>query len=1047
MRKTALMGAWATCVCLALAGTARAATGDIVLYAADATNLHGNWARTPESTAAGSQTMTSVDKGWSATDAPLAAPVDYFEATFNANAGTKYHVWLRLRAAGDNKFNDSVYVQFSDAVTSANAPLFRIGTTNGLDVNLQNCNGCALKGWGWMDGAYWLSQASTLQFAASGAHTLRVQTREDGVQIDQVILSPVTYLTKAPGSKLNDSTIVPKPVVPIATPYTGSAVSLPGTIEAENFDNGGEGVAFHDTTAGNSGGVYRTTNVDIESATEGGFNIGWIDAGEWLSYSANVSAAGSFLMEARVASSGAGGTFHIESNGTNVTGALTIPNTGDWQSWVTLSKVVTLPAGAQAIKVVFDTANAGIVGNFNWIKFSPPPAVVSQPYTGTAIALPGAFAAVNFDLGGEGLAYHDTSAGNSGGAYRVSDVDIEPSSLGGNDVGWIENGEWLAYSVNVAADGDYTIQVQVASPTAGAALHARFGSLDTAPVTVPTTGDWQSWTTVTLNATLVHGPQIMKLVFDVSGFNVAGVSVAPVAIVVAPPPAPAPAPAPTGATIAVHAGDDLQAAINRALPGDTLLLDAGATFTGNFILTNKVGTDYVTIRSAAADSLLPGSTTRVNPSYAAQLPKLKSPNSQPALATEPGAHNYKLIALEFVANPLGYYDMLDLGDGSSAQSSLTGVPHDLIVDRVYMHGDPTVGQKRAIGLNSAATTISNCYISEIKAEGQDSQAIAGWNGPGPYSIVNNYLEAAGEDIIFGGADPAIPNLVPSNITVSGNYITKQLTWKGQKWLVKNAFELKNAAHVTISGNTLENTWVNGQTGGLVLFTVRDQDGTAPWSTVSDVTLTNNVIRHGASFLSVLGLDDDTTAHPSVRMVGLVVTGNLVYDIDPQKWGDPVTGEWGLGRLVQIIGGPQTVLIAHNTMLSSSANTSATLNSALTLGQPGDTYKTQGLVMRDNLVAEGEYGVIGDTVGIGTIALDTYAPGWVFADNLLERGPSGNNYNYPASTSVTPAGATVVDPATLTVTPSFAASPTTDGQTVGANIDALKALIPGVDLSK
>jgi hypothetical protein len=207
-----------------------------------------------------------------------------------------------------------------------------------------------------------------------------------------------------------------------------------------------------------------------------------------------------------------------------------------------------------------------------------------------------------------------------------------------------------------------------------------------------------------------------------------------------------------------------------------------------------------------------------------------------------------------------------------------------------------------------------------------------------------------------------------------------------------------------------------------------------------------VIRHGASFLSVLGLDDNTTARPSVRMAGLVVAGNLVYDIDPKVWGDPVTGAWGLGRLVQIIGGPKSVLIAHNTMLSS-PNASTSLNSAVTIGQPGDTYKTEGLVIRDNLLAEGEYGLIGDSVGIGTVALDAYAPGWVFTDNVLERGPSGANYNYPATTSMTPAGATVIDAAAMTVTAGFAASPTTDGQTIGANIAVLRALIPGVDFSK
>ena len=1051
--KKALVGLSVTCLLMASARLARAAAADVVLYASDATNIHGNWSRGADPSAAGNQVMTSVDRGWSSPDSPLAAPSDFFDVTFAANAGVPYHVWLRLRAAGDSKYNDSVFVQFSDAVNSSGAALYRIGTAAGIDVNLQSCNGCALSGWGWMDGAYWLSQSSTLRFSTSGVHTMRVQTREDGVQIDQIVLSPSKYLTAPPGPKLADTTIVPKPASAQPTPYRGTAAAVPGTIQAEDFDNGGEGVAYHDTTSGNAGGAYRSTDVDLETASEGGYDVGWISAGEWLTYSVNVATAGNYLLEARVASLGGGGTFHVESAGVNLTGALTIPDTGGWQSWKTISKPVALAAGLQGLKVVFDTAGANAVGNLSWIRLSQS---TSTPYKGTAIAIPGAFSTADFDLGGEGLAYHDTTAGNSGGAYRATDVDIEVSSLGSNDIGWVDTGEWLAYSVNVAAAGNYVITLQAASPHGTGAVHARFGATDTASATVPNTGGWQNWTNITLNASLAAGAQKMMLMVDGGGFNMAGVAIVAAAPVLgapptlpapAPPTLPAPAPPVSTTTITVNAGDDLQAAIDRSLPGDTIVLQAGATFTGNFILPAKSGSQFVTIRTSAADAALPGATTRIDPSYAPLLPKLKSPNSLPALATDPGAHHYRLLGLEFQASPLGYYDMLDLGDGSSLQNTLAMVPHDLVVDRVYMHGDPVVGEKRAIGLNSASTAIVNCYISEIKAEGQDSQAIAGWNGPGPYTITNNYLEAAAENILFGGSDPAVPNLVPSNITISGNYITKQLAWRGSKWEIKNALELKSAAHVVISGNTLENSWVNAQMGALVLFTVRDQDGTAPWSTVSDVTFANNVVRHGASFLSVLGYDDDPTARPSIRMVGLSVTGNLVYDIDPQKWGDPTTGEWGLGRLIQILGGPQTVNISHNTVLGSTPNASPTINSAVTIGQIGDTYLTQGLTMRDNVMSEGEYGVIGDTVGVGPVALDTYTPGWAFVDNLMVRGTSGGSYPYPATTTVSPTGVAVVDPTSFAVMPGFATLPTSDGITVGANITGLRSAIPGLDLSK
>ncbi len=118
-------------------------------------------------------------------------------------------------------------------------------------------------------------------------------------------------------------------------------------------------------------------------------------------------------------------------------------------------------------------------------------------------------------------------------------------------------------------------------------------------------------------------------------------------------------------------------------------------------------------------------------------------------------------------------DIITLGDGSAAQSELAQVPQDIVVDQCYVHGDPVRGQKRGIALNSGRTSITNSYISDIKAVGQDTQAIGGWNGPGPYTIENNYLEAAGENFLLGGADPAIPGLVTEDVVFRG------ITWRSR----------------------------------------------------------------------------------------------------------------------------------------------------------------------------------------------------------------------------------------------------------------------------
>src|SRR4029079_254562 len=185
-------------------------------------------------------------------------------------------------------------------------------------------------------------------------------------------------------------------------------------------------------------------------------------------------------------------------------------------------------------------------------------------------------------------------------------------------------------------------------------------------------------------------------------------------------------------------------------------------------------------------------------------------------------------------------------------TSADALPHDLIVDRSYLHGDPQKGSRRGLALHASRAAVVDSYFADFKEAGADSQAIGGWNGPGPYTIQNNYLEAAGENVMFGGAHPSSPNLVPSDIAIRQNYMSKQLAWRSQSWVVKNLLELKNAQRVVIDSNLLENNWEAAQPGFAVVFTPRNQDGPAPWAVVQDVQFTNNVFRHVAAGLDVLG---------------------------------------------------------------------------------------------------------------------------------------------------------------------------------------------------
>jgi hypothetical protein len=186
---------------------------EIVIYARDIPvgARHGSWTTASDPTSPGGIKLVTPDSGFSSTGAPLAAPTHFVDVTFTAQANTPYTLWLRMQALGSSKFNDSLWVQFSDAQANG-APIYPMNSTSGLAVNLAtDAAAGSLNGWGWQNGAYWLTQPATVRFSTTGTQTLRIQVREDGVQLDQIVLSPTAYLTPRPGPVTTDSTIVLKP--------------------------------------------------------------------------------------------------------------------------------------------------------------------------------------------------------------------------------------------------------------------------------------------------------------------------------------------------------------------------------------------------------------------------------------------------------------------------------------------------------------------------------------------------------------------------------------------------------------------------------------------------------------------------------------------------------------------------------------------------------------------------------------------------------------------------------------------------------------------
>jgi endonuclease/exonuclease/phosphatase family metal-dependent hydrolase len=216
------------CVLAIFWGVTAASAQEIVLQPGKSGTTVGAWAKVSDSTAAAGARISLPEKGAAKITTAKAAPTDYFEMTFTANAGTAYRLWFRGKAASNSYSADSVFVQFSNSVTSSGASAFRIGSTAATVLTIEDCSGCGVSGWGWNDNYYGSSTGSLIYFATSGTQTIRVQDREDGISIDQIVLSPVLYRSSAPGDDKNDDTIL-DPATGKAVTATASGGAVSGT--------------------------------------------------------------------------------------------------------------------------------------------------------------------------------------------------------------------------------------------------------------------------------------------------------------------------------------------------------------------------------------------------------------------------------------------------------------------------------------------------------------------------------------------------------------------------------------------------------------------------------------------------------------------------------------------------------------------------------------------------------------------------------------------------------------------------------------------------
>jgi hypothetical protein len=526
------------------------------------------------------------------------------------------------------------------------------------------------------------------------------------------------------------------------------------------------------------------------------------------------------------------------------------------------------------------------------------------------------------------------------------------------------------------------------------------------------------------------------------------------------------APPASGKTWRVHNSDEFQHALDDSSPGDTIVLDAGASYAGSFTIPPKSNPDHKWTYIEGSDlASLPVPGKRVDPAHdAAKMPKIVATDTSPGVSVLAGASYVRFVGLEFYStsnkgcdldhsprvNCFTYF-LLDM----PAQQGKP-LPDSITIDRCYMHGSDKQDVRAAVVANGTNVAVIDSYLSDIHQSTSDSQAIRAYRTPGPIKVVNNFLSSTTENLMFGGAGGADNPYIASDLEIKSNHFFKPERWAkpgvtlspAAQWSVKNSLEFKSARRVLVSGNIFENNWFAAQWGFAVVLTTRTSDS-GNVAVVDDITIENNVLTNVASGFNSLAHDDlcKLPRAPFCNNQGEAkrwkIANNLVLLRDASAPG---------GRrpqLFSVASGLAGVLFQHNTVVPA-AGTSCFESiyfrvdggTKWPLVEPG----TSNLWILDNLLCRppsGDYNGQG-SAGLALYMGDSPPIEKRFAGNVMFVPGDAQPASFPGSNRMSASGIRFADAAKgdyELVLPKW--TKTTDGKPAGVDMKALNAAVAGV----